>query len=128
MIRKLQAQMQSIQAQINSLMEKRRRRKDEEKKSKKVKVDKDLDLTPMTYEEKVELSKDISNLPAEKLGKIIEIIHSNVPDLKPNNDDQEIELEIDRLDIKTLRLLERYINEVKVNELRCLLFREPKHL
>jgi hypothetical protein len=66
------------------------------------------DSREMTFEEKRILSENINKLPAEGLGKIVQIIHSRMPHLAQNSP-EEIEIDIDALDARTLRALERYV-------------------
>lgn len=69
------------------------------------------DATPMSYEEKRQLSLDVNNLPPERLGRIVEIIQASMPTLKDSADSDVIELDIEALDIKTLRALQKYVKE-----------------
>jgi len=69
------------------------------------------DSKEMTFEEKKELSESINILPAENLGKVVQIIHQKMPNLAQNVLD-EIEIDIDALDGSTLRHLQRYIKSV----------------
>ena len=62
----------------------------------------------MTHDEKMALSQAISQLPNEKLSRIVEIIKERMPLLK-NEDDQEIEIDINALNAPTLRHLQRYV-------------------
>jgi len=57
------------------------------------------------------LSESINILPAENLGKVVQIIHQKMPNLAQNVLD-EIEIDIDALDGSTLRHLQRYIKSV----------------
>lgn len=68
------------------------------------------ELRDMTFEEKRLLSVNISNLPPENVGKIVQIIHQRRPELAQNASD-EIEIDIDSLDTGTLRSLERYVKQ-----------------
>ena len=67
--------------------------------------------TPMSYEEKRQLSLDVNNLPPERLGRIVEIIQASMPNLKDSADSDVIELDIESLDVKTLRQLQKYVKE-----------------
>lgn len=69
------------------------------------------EATPMSYEEKRQLSLDVNNLPPERLGRIVEIIQASMPTLKDSADSDVIELDIEALDIKTLRALQKYVKE-----------------
>mmetsp|Transcript_25915 Transcript_25915/g.45723 ORF Transcript_25915/g.45723 Transcript_25915/m.45723 type:complete len:194 (-) Transcript_25915:122-703(-) len=66
------------------------------------------DTRPMTHEEKMALSQAISQLPNEKLSRVVEIIKERMPALQ-NEDDQEIEIDINALNAPTLRHLQRYV-------------------
>jgi hypothetical protein len=66
---------------------------------------------PMTYEEKRQLSLDINNLPSEKLGPVVEIIHRREPSLRDSSPD-EMEIDFEMLKPSTLRELEAYVNQV----------------
>lgn len=66
---------------------------------------------PMTFEEKRQLSNDVNQLPPEKLFKVVEIIHDSMPNLRENADSDVIELDVETLDVRTLRKLQRYVRE-----------------
>ncbi|CAF4152988.1 unnamed protein product [Rotaria sp. Silwood2] len=66
---------------------------------------------PMTYDEKRQLSLDINNLPSEKLGPVVEIIHRREPSLRDSSPD-EMEIDFEMLKPSTLRELEAYVNQV----------------
>lgn len=71
-----------------------------------------LDLTPMTYEEKKNLSESVNQLSAEELTHVVEIIHRSMPNLKSSNGDSEvIELDIESLDVSVLRELQAFVNK-----------------
>ena len=44
--------------------------------------------TPMTYDEKRQLSLDLNKLPEDKLGKVVEIIQHREPSLRDSNPDK----------------------------------------
>jgi len=69
----------------------------------------DDDEVPMTFEEKCELSENINCLPGHKLGRVVQIIRQYMPELS-RGDQDEIEIDIDALDNRTLRHLEGYVN------------------
>lgn len=64
--------------------------------------------TPLTYEEKTQLSNDINSLPPEKLGHVVKIVQEHMSLTSQNNDD-EIEIDIETLDTETLRHLQSYV-------------------
>ncbi|KAJ8900863.1 hypothetical protein NDN08_000162 [Rhodosorus marinus] len=66
---------------------------------------------PMSYEEKRKLGENINKLPGEKLGKLIEIVAKRTGKAEMNKD-EEIELDIDAMDNKTLREMEAFVNSV----------------
>jgi len=67
------------------------------------------DATPMTLDEKRQLSVGINNLSSAQLGVVVQIIHDRMPHLTRTNNPFEIEIDIDTLDAATLRALERYV-------------------
>eukprot|EP00179_Madagascaria_erythrocladioides_P009104 CAMPEP_0198310598 /NCGR_PEP_ID=MMETSP1450-20131203/2626_1 /TAXON_ID=753684 ORGANISM="Madagascaria erythrocladiodes, Strain CCMP3234" /NCGR_SAMPLE_ID=MMETSP1450 /ASSEMBLY_ACC=CAM_ASM_001115 /LENGTH=704 /DNA_ID=CAMNT_0044013441 /DNA_START=284 /DNA_END=2398 /DNA_ORIENTATION=+ len=69
----------------------------------------------MTYEEKKKLGEAINTLPPEKLGKLVQIVAKRSGKAEMNND-EEIELDIDNMDTKTLREMEAYINSINVRK------------
>ncbi|CAF1677278.1 unnamed protein product, partial [Adineta ricciae] len=70
-------------------------------------IDNEESPKPMTYEEKRQLSLDINNLPSEKLGPVVEIIHRREPSLRDSSPD-EMEIDFEMLHPATLRELEAY--------------------
>ncbi|XP_038850233.1 bromodomain-containing protein 3-like isoform X1 [Salvelinus namaycush] len=64
--------------------------------------------SPMSYDEKRQLSLDINKLPGEKLGRVVHIIQSREPSLRDTNP-EEIEIDFETLKPSTLRELERYV-------------------
>merc|ERR1712217_90885 len=67
-----------------------------------------LKTTPMTYDEKRQLSLDINKLPGDKLGKVVQIIQQREPALRDSNPD-EIEIDFETLKTSTLRALEHFV-------------------
>lgn len=61
------------------------------------------------FDEKTELSHDIHRLPPELLGEIVDIIRRRNPELSTASG--EIEIDIDSLDTRTLRQMEKYVRE-----------------
>jgi len=66
------------------------------------------DHRPMSHQDKVTLSSSISSLPNDKLSRVVEIVKERMPLLK-NEGDNEIEIDINALDVPTLRHLQRYV-------------------
>lgn len=67
---------------------------------------------PMTYEEKVQLSENVSKLPPDKLSKIVALATRYKKDSMEVNKNEEIELDIDTMNNKTLREMEAYVNQI----------------
>lgn len=66
------------------------------------------ETSPMSYDEKRQLSLDINRLPGEKLGRVVHIIQSREPSLRDTNP-EEIEIDFETLKPSTLRELENYV-------------------
>ena len=67
---------------------------------------------PMSYDEKRQLSNEVNNLSPEKLGKVVEIIQAGMA-LEAQGDSDVIELDIESLNVRTLRQLQKYVMECK---------------
>merc|ERR1719445_2105667 len=127
----LQEQLRQMQEQMKILVEESIRSKNRKKhKSKEGKVEKsrgktkpkkapkagviesddELKTTPMTYDEKRQLSLDINKLPGDKLGKVVQIIQHREPSLRDSNPD-EIEIDFETLKPSTLRALESFVTQ-----------------
>merc|ERR1719150_2947828 len=72
--------------------------------------DDETKTTPMTYDEKRQLSLDINKLPGDKLGKVVQIIQHREPSLRDSNPD-EIEIDFETLKPSTLRALEAFVTQ-----------------
>ena len=70
--------------------------------------DDEAKTTPMTYDEKRQLSLDINKLPGKKLGRVVQIIQSREAALRDFNPD-EIEVDFETFKPSTLRALERFV-------------------
>ncbi|XP_044189308.1 bromodomain-containing protein 3-like isoform X2 [Thunnus albacares] len=70
--------------------------------------DSEGECLPMTYDEKHQLSLDINRLPGMKLGRVVHIIQTREPSVCDTNQD-EIEIDFEKLKPSTLRELERYV-------------------
>lgn len=71
--------------------------------------DSEDDKTPMTYDEKRQLSLDINRLPSDKLGHVVSIIQQREASYKDSNPD-EIEIDFEQLKPTTLRELDKYVS------------------
>jgi hypothetical protein len=69
---------------------------------------------PMTFEEKVKLSENVGRLPGDKLQKLVALVSKNTSLTMEVNNDEEIELDIDHMDNKTLRDMEAYVNQTLI--------------
>eukprot|EP00730_Choanoeca_flexa_P003038 TRINITY_DN11268_c0_g1_i1.p1 TRINITY_DN11268_c0_g1~~TRINITY_DN11268_c0_g1_i1.p1 ORF type:complete len:1083 (+),score=298.48 TRINITY_DN11268_c0_g1_i1:69-3317(+) len=72
-------------------------------------------VLPMTWDEKRLLSQNIKLLPAHELHKIVDIVKACEPSLRDTNSD-EIEIDFDELQPKTLRELDRFVKDSLPNE------------
>merc|ERR1711983_728562 len=90
--------------------DKGKRSQGSKKSSSKIPLDTDDEtkVTPMTYDEKRQLSLDINKLPGDKLGKVVQIIQQREPALRDSNPD-EIEIDFETLKPSTLRALEQFV-------------------
>ena len=68
---------------------------------------------PLSFEEKRVLSEQINELPPEKLTRVLNIISESMP-LSKTDDVDEIEIDIDSMDTKTLRRLQRFVRSALV--------------
>lgn len=66
---------------------------------------------PMTENEKMALRNDIGELPEAKLTRVVEIIKERNSTLDEH--DQEVTIDMDALDVATLRQLQRYVKSCK---------------
>lgn len=66
---------------------------------------------PLSQREKQQLKEDIFKLPSHKLGPVVEIISKAMPKTEQKDDADEIEIDIDKLDIPTLRDLQAYVRK-----------------
>ena len=69
---------------------------------------------PMTETEKMALRNDIGELPEAKLTRVVEIIKERNSTLDEH--DQEVTIDMDALDVATLRQLQRYVKSCKKRE------------
>ena len=107
---RLSTTIQQLQAELNELL----RGKDSiQPISKKVRTAEPPVAVnqALTFSEKQHLSEAINGLSAEKMAKVIDIINLHMPELQEQNVDGEIELDIDHLDLKTLRAMQEFVRE-----------------
>lgn len=127
-VKALKLQIQAIKAQIAAINQKRKFKKANTKHTSVATETKKASSTPsynkerkkvdeLTFEEKKNLSSDINILPPEELNGVVEIIQESLPALK-NGASEEIELDIDSLDVKTLRKLQDYVKKYKMRQLK----------
>mmetsp|Transcript_33955 Transcript_33955/g.79381 ORF Transcript_33955/g.79381 Transcript_33955/m.79381 type:complete len:221 (+) Transcript_33955:76-738(+) len=71
------------------------------------------DKTPMSYEEKRQLSAQMNKLPGKRLAMAVSLIHECQPKIVMQNgeDPDEIDIDLDRLETPLLRQLERLVKE-----------------
>ncbi|KAF9397339.1 hypothetical protein BGX21_008954, partial [Mortierella sp. AD011] len=81
------------------------------KRSRPVYSSSDEDVPMITFEQKKELSDSINNFEGDKLANIVQIIHDSMPHLRDNGGQEEIELDMDSLDPKTLYKLYQYVRK-----------------
>lgn len=129
-ILEINRQIQALQQELNSLLMKRRSRSNSssagvtprpKKPSSRppskslgsaVITEEEFLTRPMSFEEKRQLSIEVNNLPPEKLGRVVEIIQAGMS-LEAQGDSDVIELDIESLNVRTLRQLQRYVMECK---------------
>jgi bromodomain-containing factor 1 len=71
-----------------------------------------IDSREMTHEEKLELSQDITAMDPNKLHGIVGIIQKRAPKASTTTGGQEeIEIDLDKLDPVTLREIEKYVGK-----------------
>ncbi|KAG0324703.1 hypothetical protein BG004_003384 [Podila humilis] len=88
----------------------------------------DEDVPMITFEQKKELSDAINNFEGDKLANVVQIIHSSMPHLRDNGGQEEIELDMDSLDPKTLYKLHQYVKKnTTVKRKRPPLPKKVKH-
>merc|ERR1719192_3203577 len=116
-LRQMQEQMKIlVEESIRSRNKKRHKKGDGKGKKKEIRKkgiidsDDELNSTPMTYDEKRQLSLDINKLPGDKLGKVVQIIQHREPSLRDSNPD-EIEIDFETLKPSTLRALESFVTQ-----------------
>ena len=68
---------------------------------------------PLSFDEKRILSEQINELPSDKLTRVLHIISESMP-LSKTDDVDEIEIDIDSMDTKTLRRLQRFVRTALV--------------
>ena len=73
--------------------------------------DSEDDVPNITFDQKKELSDSINKFEGEKLATVVQIIHSSMPHLRDNGGQEEIELDMDSLDPRTLYKLYQYVKK-----------------
>lgn len=68
-------------------------------------------MADISFDEKRQLSEDVSTLSQDNMMRVLEIIQECMPNLNSNGDSDVIELDIEALDVRTLRALQQYIWE-----------------
>mmetsp|Transcript_6105 Transcript_6105/g.21425 ORF Transcript_6105/g.21425 Transcript_6105/m.21425 type:complete len:780 (+) Transcript_6105:195-2534(+) len=69
----------------------------------------------MTYEEKCQLSETLTNLPQDKINRVIQIIQERNA-IQPDTSDGEIELELEALDNDTLWRLQSFVSSTATRQ------------
>jgi hypothetical protein len=72
------------------------------------------------------LSSDIRRLPQDKINRVLQIIAEAVPVAKLANDNDEVELDINALDTRCLRMMEGYVRENGIGRKRKRTVKPPK--
>lgn len=73
-----------------------------------LKCEAEVPSTPMTYQEKKQLKVDIDKLPGDKLGKLVNIIHTR-ESCQRDSAPEEIEVDFETLKTSTLRALQKFV-------------------
>ncbi|KAF9192031.1 hypothetical protein BGZ49_003471, partial [Haplosporangium sp. Z 27] len=86
-------------------------KKKSSKRSRPIYSSSEEDIPMITFEQKKELSDRINNFEGDKLANIVQIIHDSMPHLRDNGGQEEIELDMDSLDPKTLYKLYQFVKK-----------------
>lgn len=73
-----------------------------------LKCEDEVPSVPVTYQEKKQLKLDIDKLPGDKLGKLVNIIHTRESCLRDSTL-EEIEVDFEMLKSSTLRALQTFV-------------------
>lgn len=132
-ILEINRQIQALQQELNTLLMKRKQHKVSAPRAPKKKpptassgtvappaappkpvviTEEEFLSRPMSFEEKRQLSIEVNNLPPERLGRVVEIIQAGMA-LEAQGDSDVIELDIESLNVRTLRQLQKYVMECK---------------
>ncbi|KAF9435155.1 hypothetical protein BGZ76_006802 [Entomortierella beljakovae] len=87
------------------------KKKSSSKRSRPIYSSSEEDIPMITFEQKKELSDCINNFEGDKLANVVQIIHDSMPHLRDNGGQEEIELDMDSLDPKTLFKLYQYVRK-----------------
>ncbi|KAF0734538.1 hypothetical protein Ae201684_008780 [Aphanomyces euteiches] len=71
---------------------------------------------PMTTSEKHKLSADLKSLPEDKISRVLQMIAEIVPLHTITQGDEEIELDLNMFDTRSLRMMEGYLREHNVTK------------
>ncbi|KAF0693617.1 Aste57867_15482 [Aphanomyces stellatus] len=71
---------------------------------------------PMTVNEKHKLTNDLKALPEEKISRVLQIIAEIVPLHTITQGDDEVELDLNMFDTRSLRMMEGYLREHNVTK------------
>ncbi|ETV86168.1 hypothetical protein, variant 4 [Aphanomyces astaci] len=71
-------------------------------------------LKPMTANEKHKLTSELKTLPEEKISRLLQLIAEIVPFHTIANGDDEVELDLNLFDTRSLRMMEGYLREHNV--------------
>jgi len=83
-----------------------------EKRFAKIKsADDDETTNPPTLEEKTLFSQNIYKINSEQLGRVVQLLDAGCPKAIEKTSADEIEINIDAIDTKTFRELERFVRE-----------------
>lgn len=108
----MRAQMRQMQAMIERLS-KQNDAQSSTSSTKKKKGTGRKGPRPLSFEEKRVLSEQINELQPDKLTRVLNIISESMP-LSKSDDVDEIEIDIDSMDTKTLRRLQRFVRNALV--------------
>lgn len=74
-----------------------------------IEIQREAAQNPLTYEEKMQLTKEIHKLPEYKQIQAFEIIRANNPSTSGDDNDEDVEVPLDQLDTLTMRKLQNFV-------------------